>query len=48
MFISIPYIFRGTMCPSPGELLYQCDTWFMSLCIDDHLVTPDGHLHTVT
>jgi hypothetical protein len=24
--------------PSSGELLYQCDTWSMSLCIDDHLV----------
>jgi len=31
MFISIPYMFRAAMCPSSGELLYQCDTWFMSL-----------------
>ena len=29
------------MCPSSGELFYQCDTWFMSLCI------ADGHLHRV-
>jgi len=26
------------MCPSSGELLYQCDNWFMSLCVDDRLV----------
>ena len=31
-------MFRAAMCPSSGELLYQCDTWFMSLCVDDHLV----------
>ena len=29
-------------------LLYQCDTWFMSLCVDDRLVcVPDGHLHII-
>jgi len=38
MFISILYTFRAAMCPSSGELLYQCDTWFMSLCVDDRLV----------
>ena len=38
IFISILYMFRAAMCPSSGELLYQCDTWFMSLCIDDRLV----------
>ena len=38
MFISILYMFRAAMCPSPGELLYQCDTWLMSLCADDRLV----------
>jgi len=55
MFISILYMFRAAMCPSSGELLYQCDTWFMSLCVDDRLVCrsicsyiPDGHLHRVT
>jgi len=32
-FISILYMFRTAMCPSTGELLYQCDTWFMSLCV---------------
>ena len=34
-FISILYMFRAAMCPSSGELLYQCDTWFMSICADD-------------
>ena len=38
MFISILYMFRVAMCPSSGELLYQCDAWFMSLCVDDRLV----------
>jgi len=38
MFISILYIFRVAMCPSSGELLYQCDTWFVSPCEDDRLV----------
>jgi len=31
-------MFRAAMCPSSGELLYQCDAWFMSLCVDDRLV----------
>ena len=35
MFISILYMFWAAMCPSSGELLYQCDIWFMSLCVDD-------------
>ena len=30
--ISILYMFRAAMCPSSGELLYQCDTWLTSLC----------------
>jgi len=54
MFISILYMFRAVMCPSSGEVLYQCDTWFMSLCGDDRLVwrsicscIQDGHLHRV-
>jgi len=38
MFISILYMLRTAMCPSSGELLYQCYTWFMSLCVDDRLV----------
>ena len=38
MFISILYMFRAAICPSSGEVLYQCDTWFMSLCVDDRLV----------
>ena len=37
-FISILRMFRAAMCPSSGELLYQCDAWFMSLCVDDRLV----------
>jgi len=47
------------MCPSSGELLYQCDTWCMLLCVDDLMMgtwlpetcktcIPDGHLHKVT
>ena len=42
-------MFRAAMCPSSGELLYQCDTWFTSLCVDGRLVCrsicsciPDG------
>jgi len=49
MFISILYMFRAAMYPSWRELLYQCDTWFMSLCVDDRVVCrslcsciPDG------
>ena len=47
MFISILYMFRAAMCPSSGELLYQCDAWFMSLyvfylfriyCSDIHII----------
>jgi len=38
MFISILYMFRSAMCPSLGELLYQCDTLFVPLCVDDRLV----------
>ena len=31
------------------KLLYQCDIWFMSLCVDDGLVCiPDGRPHRVT
>ena len=45
IFISILYTFRTTMCLSSAELLYQCDTWFMLLCVDDRLLCiPDGHL----
>ena len=36
--MSILYMFRAAMCPSSVELLYQCDTWFISLCVDDRLV----------
>ena len=53
--MSILYMFRAAMCTSSAELLYQCDTWFMSPCVDDRLVgrsicsyIPDGHLHRVT
>ena len=35
------------MCPSSGELLYQCDIWFMSICVDDRLVCKfHPNLHT--
>jgi len=37
-FISILCMFQAAMCSSSGELLYQCDTWFMPLCVDDRLV----------
>jgi len=37
MFISILYMFQAAMCPSSEELLYQCDTCFLSLCVDDRL-----------
>jgi len=42
MFISILYMFRAAMCPSSGELIYQYDIWYMSLCIDDRLVCRFG------
>jgi len=33
MFISILYMFWAAMCPSSGELLFQCDTWFVSVSL---------------
>jgi len=33
MFISILYMFRAAICPSSGELLYQCDTSFSGVMI---------------
>jgi hypothetical protein len=42
-------MFRTAMCPSSGELLYQGNTWFMSLCVGDCPVCiPDSLLHRVT
>jgi len=38
MVIYILYMFRAAMCLSSGELLYHCDIWFVSLCVDDRLV----------
>jgi len=38
MFISNLYLFRAAVCPSSGELSYQRDIWFTSLCVDDRLV----------
>jgi len=35
-------MFRAAMCPSSGELLYHCGTWFMSLCVDERLVCKLG------
>ena len=46
IFISILYMFRAAMCPSSGQLLYQCDTWYMSLCADDRLVCRLGWKYT--
>jgi len=31
-------MFPAAMCPSSGELLYHCDKWFMSVCVDGRLV----------
>jgi len=42
LFISLLYMFRAAMCPSSGELIYQYDIWYMSLCIDDRLVCRCG------
>jgi len=42
MFISILYVFRTAMCPSSGELIYQYNSWYMSLCVDDRLVCRFG------
>jgi len=39
MFISFLYVFWATMCPSSEEItVYLCDTWYLSLCVDDSLV----------
>ena len=38
IFISFLYMFRATVCPSSGEITYLCDTWYLSLCVDDCLV----------
>jgi hypothetical protein len=35
-------MFQTAMCPSSVELLYQCETWFMSLCVD----VENGNKHT--
>jgi len=46
-------MFRAAMCPSSGELLYSCDSWFMSIYVDDRPVCrsicsfiSDSHLHS--
>ena len=42
-------MFRADMCLSSGELLYQCDTWFISLCVENRLACiSDGRPHRVT
>jgi len=44
IIVSVRHLVYVTLCRCPsgmqasGELLYQCDTWFMSLCVDDRLV----------
>jgi hypothetical protein len=50
MFISFLYMFRATMCPSSGEITVLCDTWYLSLCVDDYLVCKvhTSHPHRVT
>ena len=37
MFISFLYIVWATMCPSSEEITV-CDTWYISVCVDDCLV----------
>ena len=44
MFISVLHMFQAAMCPSSGELLYQFDVWFLSLCVDDRLVCKSIHV----
>ena len=39
---------RAAMCPSSGELLYQCDTWFMSLWNSCFIIVSMWHLVYVT
>jgi len=48
MFICILYMFRAAMCPSPGTLLYQSDTWFMSPRAGDRLLSRWPAYQTVT
>ena len=57
MFIAYLYMFRATVCPSSEKIPYLCDTWYLSLYIDDCLVCkaewippciPDSHLYRVT
>jgi len=46
LHISILYVFRAATWPSSGELLYQCDTWFMSLCVSgmqEHILLHTRH-----
>jgi hypothetical protein len=57
MSVAPLFMFRATMCPSSGEIPYLCDTWYLSLYIDDCLVCraeiippciPYSHLYRVT
>jgi len=32
IFISLLYMFRATMCPSPGEITVSMRHWYLSLC----------------
>ena len=38
IFIAFLYMFRATICPSSGEVTYLCETWYLSLNMDDWLV----------
>jgi hypothetical protein len=59
IYLFLLSIYFGQLCIHHQEnQFYQCDIWYVSLCVDDRLVCrsecfiptyiPDGHLHKVT
>jgi len=57
MFISFLYMLRATCAHHQEKQLYLCDTWYLSLCMDDCLVCstvwyvgciPDSHPYRAT
>jgi len=54
MFISIIYMFRAAMCPSPGELivsirhLVYVTLYRLPFGVQVQTCTPNGHLYRVT
>jgi hypothetical protein len=44
MFISILYTFRALRAHHQENLLYQCDIWYLSFCVDDHLLCGVGSI----